>query len=314
MSKTDAKSPRNSEPLPSQVIGQLRAFLDYLQVECGLALNTRKAYGRDLRDFLGFCLDEGVSELGKLSPRHIEAYMRHSHRRGLAPASTGRHLAAVRMFCRYLVIERVMARDVSAGIDAPKKWRRLPPVLNDKSVTELLASPQDGTDPYALRDRAILTLLYATGMRASELTGLKPSDINTHVGVVRVLGKGNKERVIPVADSAVKVVSEYIDHARQATDQTPDNRPLFLSRTGRGLGREDVYRIVRKYVSRTASHRGVSPHTLRHCFATHLLANGAGLRSVQEMLGHADIATTQIYTHVDANRLKGIHQKFHPRP
>jgi integrase/recombinase XerD len=180
-------------------------------------------------------------------------------------------------------------------------------------VELLLDAPDSAQDVHALRDRAILILLYATGMRAAELTGLKMGDLNARIGVVRVLGKGSKERIIPVADEAIQVVGRYVQEHRPLLAGRCDSGHLFLSRTGRGLLREDVFRIVVKYVQRVALRGNVTPHTLRHSFATQLLKGGADLRSVQEMLGHADIGTTQIYTHVDAERLKAIHKRFHPR-
>ena len=298
--------------LPPESRNPLRGFLDYLQVECGLSLNTRRAYRRDLCRFLG-ALGPAGRDLSGLSTRHVEQFLRNGREEGLAVTSIARGLAAVRMFCRYLVLHRVLKRDVSAVIDAPRKWSRLPTVLDDRHVRELLSGPDDGQDVHAVRDRAILTLLYATGMRASELTGLGAGDVSFRLGVVRVLGKGSKERVVPVAAAALDAVRAYLDGPRTALAGGATDGPLFLSRTGRTLGRKDVYRLVRKYVRRAALRGAVSPHTLRHAFATQLLAHGADLRCVQEMLGHADIATTQIYTHVDAARLKAIHKQFHPR-
>jgi integrase/recombinase XerD len=249
---------------------------------------------------------------------------------------------------------------VSAVVAPPKKWRRLPAVLNDEHVRRILAAPSDEQDAHSLRDRAILTLLYATGIRASELAGLCVRDVNFNLGIVRVMGKGSKERIVPAAEAALEAVRQYIQTDRTsgaadpagraapaaanrpaAADGKPnraaaaDGKPnraaaapnaaavnaaavnsagrLFLSRTGKPMAREDVYRTVRKYVRRAAVRGKVTPHTMRHAFATHLLAHGANLRSVQEMLGHADISTTQIYTHVDAERLKSVHRQFHPR-
>jgi len=299
--------------LPAEAVRHLDAFLDYLQVECGLASNTRKAYGGDLRRFLSHLWDQGVRELAQLLPRHVGQFVRQTRQAGLSAASAARRLAAARMFCRYLVIERVLGRDVSAGIDCPKRWHRLPTVLSDQSVRGLLEAPQEGQDAHPLRDRAMLMLLYATGARASELVGMKVCDLNRRVGVVRVVGKGGKERIVPVADEATAAVERYLEQSRPLLLRDEGRATLFLSRTGKDLAREDVFRTVRKYVLRAAVRGNVSPHTLRHCFATQLLSHGADLRSVQEMLGHVDIATTQIYTHVDAARLKAIHRNFHPR-
>ena len=295
------------------MVRPLLAFLDYLQVECGLAINTRRAYERDLRPLLGWLLDQGLDDLSGLTPPHVEGYLRARHREGLSVASLARALAATRMFCRYLVVERILARDVSAGIDSPRRWHRLPTVLDDKTVRMLLDAPAKDQDTYVLRDRAILTVLYATGIRAGELVGLKLSDVNPRLGVLRVLGKGSKERIVPAAEEAMGAIERYVATGRADVVRGPDPGSLFLSRTGRPLAREDVFRLVRKYVRRSALRGNVSPHTLRHSFATQLLSHGADLRSVQEMLGHADIATTQIYTHVDAGRLKAVHKKYHPR-
>ena len=299
--------------LASEARVHLAGFLDYLQVECGLSVNTRQAYRRDLNRFFAFLIGDDVRSLERLSTRNIERFLLTTKREGLSVASVARALAAVRMFCRYLVMQRVVECDVSADIDSPKKWNRLPTVLDDAAVRTLLEAPQVDQDVHALRDRAILALLYAAGLRASELTGVKLSDVNASLGVVRVFGKGARERIVPVAPEALDAMATYRDQARPARLRDPDEQTLFLSRRGRGLGREDIFRIVRKYVRRAALRGNVSPHTLRHCFATHLLSHGADLRSVQEMLGHADIATTQVYTHVDAARLRAIHKKFHPR-
>ncbi|MFA6132948.1 MAG: tyrosine recombinase [Phycisphaerae bacterium] len=289
------------------------AFTDYLQAECGLSLNTRKAYSRDLRRFFQYLDGRGLSGLAGLSTSDIEGFLPHCREEGLCVASAARALAAVKTFCKYLVIEHILASDVSSSVEAPKMWHRLPTVMDDATTRNLLGSPDQSQDGYALRDRAILALLYATGIRASEISGLAMGDLNFTVGVVRVLGKGSKERIVPVAREALAAVELYLRQLRPMLAGAEPCDALFLSRTGRALAREDIFRIVRKYVQRQALQGHVSPHTLRHCFATQLLSHGADLRSVQEMLGHADIATTQIYTHVDADRLKAVHKRFHPR-
>ena len=295
-----------------EAVRKLQAFLDYLQAECGLANNTRKAYCGDLKRFLAHLDESGTGGLGGITPRDIETFLREEKRRGYAPASVARSHAAVRMFCRFLVMERVLQRDPAESIDSPRKWHRLPTVLDKDAVDLLLSAPQVGRDVHALRDRAILMLLYATGMRASEVVGLRVGDINFTLGVVRVLGKGGRERIVPVAEEALLAVREYMADYGPAMFAGAGQK-LILSRTGRVLRREDVYRIVKKYVRKAAVKGRVSPHTLRHCFATELLSRGADLRSVQEMLGHADVATTEIYTHVDVARLRAIHKKYHPR-
>ena len=313
MTANTAPSTGAASSLPAESLHHLRAFLDYIQVECGLAVNTRKAYSVDLRHFLGELGGQSVASLSDISPRHIEAFVHSARSSGLSASTVARRIAAIRMFCRYLVLERVLKRDVSSGIDPPKKSHRLPTVLSDRTVRTILDAPAEGTDTYWSRDRAILAMLYATGMRASEAATLKAADMNARLGVVRVFGKGGKERIVPVARRAVDLVEHYTSGPRQDVGSDSAVGSLFLSRTGKTLRREDIYHIVRKYVARAAVRAGVSPHTFRHCFATQLLSHGADLRSVQEMLGHADIATTQIYTHVDASRLKAIHRQFHPR-
>ncbi|HDY66068.1 MAG TPA: site-specific tyrosine recombinase XerD [Phycisphaerae bacterium] len=291
----------------------LREFLDYLQGECGLATRTRSAYRSDLLHFLSYLQENGYEDLARLSPMQIEGFLDYCYRLELADSSVARALAAVRMFCRYLVLQNILRQDPSASINSPKKWNRLPVVLDNQTVLQLLEAPDTERDIHAPRDRAILTLLYATGMRASELVGLKITDLNNRIGVVRVLGKGSKERIIPVAEEAIRVVEGYLQHFRSLLARGHDEGSLFLSRTGKKLIREDIFRIVVKYIKRICVRRNVTPHTLRHSFATQLLRGGADLRSVQEMLGHADISTTQIYTHVDAERIKAIHKQFHPR-
>lgn len=295
-----------------EAVKKLLAFLDYLQAECGLANNTRKAYRGDLKRFLAHLDEAGTGGLGGIGTRDIETFLLAEKRRGYATASVARSHAAVRMFCRFLVMERVLQRDPAESIDSPRKWHRLPTVLNKDAVDLLLSAPDASRDVHALRDRAILMLLYATGMRASELVGLGLNDINFELGVVRVLGKGGRERIVPVAEEALRVVREYMADCRP-TLRARGHEKLILSRTGRELRREDVYRLVKKYVRKAAIKGRISPHTLRHCFATDLLSHGADLRSVQEMLGHADVATTEIYTHVDVARLRAIHKKYHPR-
>jgi len=290
------------------MIQHVRGFLDYLKAECGLAHNTCQAYRRDLGWFIGHLRTAGLKDISRLSATHIVSFLHAQREKGLSVATVARQLAAVKTFCRYLSGEQILTHDVASSIETPKKWHRLPTVLDGDAVEALLDSPDPAKDSCAARDRAILAVLYATGMRASEITALRLEDVHWPLGVVRVLGKGGKERIIPVAQRALKVLEDY---QRQRPDSP--HKQLFLSRSGKPLHREDIFRIIKKYVRRAALRGSVSPHTLRHCFATQLLRNGADLRSVQEMLGHADISTTQIYTHVDASRLKAIHKRFHPR-
>jgi integrase/recombinase XerD len=290
----------------------VQAFLDYLVVECGLTPNTHAAYAGDLRLFERHLARRDLDDLSALRPADIESFLRFCRAEGLAESSTARALSAVRMFCRHLVMTGRLARDVSEAVEAPKTFHRLPDTLGPEEVEALLTAPDPAQDRFALRDRAAMLLLYATGMRASELASLRVADVNPRLGVVRVTGKGRKQRIVPVAGRALQAVEEYLRHTgRSFTGAATE--PLLLTRGQNPFQRDDVYRIVWKYVRRTAITGHVSPHTLRHCFATQLLARGADLRAVQEMLGHADISTTQIYTHVDADRLRAIHARYHPR-
>jgi len=302
-------------PVPQEMLLSLRGFLDYLQAECGLAKNTRLAYCRDILKFFDSLRKGSVENVARIETPHITAFMQRLRTQKAADSSVARALAAVRMYCRYLVLQRVLTTDPSAIIQVPSKWNRLPSVLDDPAVRGLIDSPTAGQDPFAPRDRAILSLLYASGLRASEIAQLPLHNVDFTVGVARVLGKGSKERVVPVARQALDDLRRYLPLREQLLtgSAAAATAVLFVSRRGWPLPREDIFRIVRKYVRRMGLPADVSPHTLRHCFATQLLSRGADLRSVQEMLGHADVATTQIYTHVDASRLRSVHKKFHPR-
>ena len=294
-------------PWPADMGSAVLAFLDYLQAECGLAINTRLAYRRDLALLGSFLTDAGCHGLRDLNSRLVEGFMRSQHAAGKSPASIARALAATRMFCRFCVEQRIMPADPAEAVEPPRRWDHLPVAMSDEEAMVLLVAPQPGLDRHWQRDRAILTLLYACGLRASEAVGLKIGDVNFSLGVVRVLGKGQKERIVPVAQPALELLLQHL------AGRSEPSAPLFLSRTGRPMIREDIFRLVQKYARRAGVRAGVHPHTLRHSFATQLLSGGADLRSVQEMLGHASVVTTQIYTHVDTQRLRDIHRKYHPR-
>ena len=288
-------------------------FLDYLTVEAGLSENTILAYGRDLAAFLENCRSENVSKLKQLKPSMIQNYLRILTRANKSESSVKRCLVAIRMFLRFARLNGLIEDDFTAILEGPKLWQRLPTICSKQQVIDLLNAP-DQKEPYYLRDKAILELLYATGMRASELSGLQIGDINLKIGYLRCLGKGNRERIIPIGKAAIAAINEYLANQRPKLVKSFSDDFLLLSRTGRSMGRIEIWRLVKKYALRAGMPRNLTAHTLRHCFATHLLAGGAGLRSVQEMLGHVDIATTQIYTHVDQQRLRSIHKKYHPRP
>ncbi len=297
-------------------LGQnVKSFLDYLTIEAGLADNTILAYGRDLKSFLKYCKSNNISQLQEIKPILIQHYLRVLTKEEKCESSIKRSLAAIRMFLRFARLTGLLEDDFTAILEGPKIWQRLPGICSKQQVIDLLNAPC-ADEPFYLRDKAILELLYATGVRASELAGLKCSDLNLDIGYLRCWGKGNKERVIPVGKAAVAATVEYLKDLRPklARSGSLSGDWLLLSRTGRPLSRIEIWRLVKKYAVRAGMSRNLTVHTLRHCFATHLLAGGADLRSVQEMLGHVDIATTQIYTHVDQERLRKIHKQFHPRP
>ncbi len=291
----------------------LARFLGYLDSECGLSANTLDAYRRDLREFCGTLSRRGVFAPEAITPTVVQAHLMRLTERGLALASTARHMVSLKVFLRFLHLMGTMTSDVAGLLETPRKWQALPDTLHAHQVEKLLSIPLT-TDPLSLRDRAILEFLYATGLRVSELAGLQLNDVNLDIGYVRCIGKGRRERIVPVGRAAIDATREYLASVRPMLVAHRSNESaLFVSRTGRRMDRTAIWRLVLRY-ARQAGFRGkISPHTLRHCFATHLLQGGADLRVVQELLGHADVATTQIYTHVDTTRLKSIHTRFHPR-
>ncbi|RME37562.1 MAG: site-specific tyrosine recombinase XerD [Planctomycetota bacterium] len=297
---------------PSKPAPLVKRFLDYVFVECGLAGSTVTAYQRDLNEFWAFLEAEEV-EPAFISMDEVQRYLIHLKERGLALSSIVRHLATLKVFLRFLHAEGILKRDLASLIESPRRWRNLPKTIRPVEVDRLLSAP-DVRDEFYLRDRALLELLYATGMRVSEVASLTLDRINLKLGYVRCFGKGRKERIIPLGKAAIGAVDDYLRYQRPRLQRRPDIQALFLSRTGRSLDRTSIWRLVQKYATIAGLGPGVSPHTLRHCFATHMLAGGADLRIVQELLGHADVTTTQLYTHVDETRLKHIHRKFHPRP
>lgn len=304
--------PRHSrQPVPPGTAQWIEAFVEYLRTECHLADNTVLAYGRDMRAFQEWLDGRAIPRLTIQDLSDFAAWL---HRRDLAPASVSRTLVAVKVFFRYLQLEGLLQQNVAELLGSQKLWHRVPHVLTPHQVDEFLRAPTK-RDTYWRRDRAVLELLYATGCRASELSFLKLEDLHLTDAYCRCHGKGDKQRIVPLADQAITVVREYLDDERPILSSScqPAPRWVILSRRGRRFRREAIWQLVKKYAVRVGSSSSVSPHTLRHSFATHLLAGGADLRQVQEMLGHANIMTTQIYTHVDPSRLKRIHRQFHPR-
>jgi integrase/recombinase XerD len=303
-----------NEKLLSLPLGRhVKDFLDYLTVEAGLSNNTILAYGRDLKAFLEYCSCRNIKDLNQITPALIYDYQQLPTAEDKAETSLKRSIVAIRMFLRFCKLTCLIENDFTSVLEHPKLWQKLPVVCSKKQVLALINAPLP-EEPFYLRDKAILELLYATGMRASELAGLKIPSLNLDIGYLRCLGKGNRERIIPIGRAAITAINDYLKEQRPNLTKPFSDDWLLLSRTGRQMSRIEIWRIIKKYAARAGMSRNLTAHTLRHCFATHLLAGGADLRSIQEMLGHIDIATTQIYTHVDHERLRSIHKKFHPRP
>ncbi len=326
--RPERPSPQGAQPpLCSPSFEQsLAKFRIYLNVECGLSPRTLEAYQRDLRTFGQFLNAQRVNDWSAITPALITHYLTTQTALGLVEASLARRVSAIRTWLRWLLSTRQIAEDVAGLIDMPKRWQRLPAVLS-ASRTEALLSAADVSTPLGLRDRAILELFYACGLRVSELCGLLLRDVNLPAAYVRCMGKGRKERVVPIGKAARDALASYLQTARPAAlrrairsgrCKTPLTRsidatqPLFFSRSGGPIERTAVWRLVRKAATRGGLSGKVSPHTLRHSFATDLLEGGADLRVVQELLGHASVATTQIYTHVQSQRLREVHRRFHP--
>ena len=291
---------------------QIKPFLDYIFSECGLAVNTVLAYKRDLRRFNQFCRQQQLDHPNNLKPLDVQNFARDLFQLHLSTSTIARHLVTVRMFMRFHLLNRMVDHDICSLLETPKTWQRLPRVLSKQQTITLIESV-DPDDPLFLRNRALLELLYATGMRASELADLELAGVNFQIGFIRCIGKGRKERIIPVHQSALEMLKQYQQQLRPTLLKEKSCDNLFVSRTGRPLSRIEVWRIVKRAALKAGMAGNVTPHTLRHCFGTHLLQGGADLLSVQEMLGHADVTTTQIYTHVDQQHLRSIHKKYHPR-
>jgi integrase/recombinase XerD len=290
----------------------LTKYLNYLLIERGVAQNTLEAYGHDLRHFLAFIQQKGFINLQEVTPEIVIEYLIQVKSEGLSANSMNRALAALRGFYKYLLMEKKIEQTPLANIELAKVWMRLPDTISKEEMEVILAQPGDQT-PAALRDTAMLELLYATGIRVSELVNLTMNSINWQVGFLTVMGKGSKERIVPVGKTAYDCVRLYVDKARPQLMQKKSTDVLFLNRFGGKFTRQGFWKMVIRYAKKAGLQKKVHPHTFRHSFASHLLEGGADLRTVQVMLGHADISTTQIYTHITRDRLKEIHQKYHPR-
>jgi integrase/recombinase XerD len=291
----------------------ITAFRHYIQAERGLARNSVLAYGRDLERFQLWVAAGGLKDYLQPTVRELSHYLAFCREENLAAPTVARHLAALKMFYRYLRLEERVQKNTAELLSSPALWERIPQVLSPDAVDKLLMEPR-GDERFYLRDRALLETLYATGSRASEVASLKLADLYLDSCFCKCLGKGNKQRVVPLGGQAIGALRTYLANLRPALVKPHPEAPwVFVSRGGKALTREMLWILVKKYVRRAGLNPKVSPHTLRHSFATHLLAGGADLRTVQELLGHANIRTTQHYTHVDHARLKAIHRQFHPK-
>lgn len=292
----------------------LRYFVQHLTVERSLSRNTVKAYAGDLLALEDFLTDAGVTSWRQCDREKLLDFLDFLRDRGMETSSIARHLTAARMFFRYLTMEKLIPADPTVLMDSPKLWRILPDYLSVDEVDALLAVFPARGEALDIRNRAILHLLYASGLRVSELTSLKVADVDFENLLLRVHGKGSKERIVPAAPQVMKQLHNYLTGARiELTEAIPLSPYLFVSRRGRKLDRERIWAIIKSAALQAGIEKNIHPHTLRHSFASHLLANGADLRAIQEMLGHADIGTTELYTHVDRGRIAAIHHKFHPR-
>jgi len=323
----DAVRPAGEQRCSARFEEALAGFRTYQNVELGLTSATIATYRRDLLRFGEFLWHKGIDDWARLSPELVQEYLVEQYRLGYKETTLARRVVALRMWLRWLHLTRQIPNDLTGLVELPKRWQRLPLTLNLDRTVELVTSP-DLSRPLGLRDRAILELLYASGLRVSELCALREGDLNLTAGYVRCLGKGRKERVTPVGQAARAALQTYLDQGRpvlleqglrRGRYRLPLTRavratiPLFLSRTGGPIERTAVWRLVRREARRRGIPGKVSPHTLRHSFATHLLEGGADLRVVQELLGHASISTTEIYTHVQTRRLQEVHARCHPR-
>ncbi len=288
-------------------------YFNYLSVEKGLADNTLNAYSRDLVSYAGYLRErEKVDNPADISQMMLLGYLNFLKKRGLSPRSRARVLSALRSFHRFLIQENYTEHDPTVQVESPRSLSALPKLLSQKDVERLLQSPA-GNSSIAMRDRAMLEVLYATGMRVSELISLRLGDLKLDIGCLNAFGKGSKQRLIPLGEDAIEILREYLQDGRLKLLKSLTSEEVFLNSRGKKLSRQGFWKNLRAYAIKAEIKQKVYPHILRHSFATHLLENGADLRSVQTMLGHADISTTQIYTHVIQERLKKVHQQYHPR-
>lgn len=290
----------------------LDRYYNYLSIERRLSVNTLESYGRDIKKYLSFLESRNSKTVLNATRVDLLSFLKKEKADGLSSRSCARAMSCIKTFYKFLVQDGVLKRSPVADVETPRLEKQLPDVLSIDEVSSLIAAPDIDT-ALGMRDRALFELLYATGLRVSELMSLTMNSVNTEAGFVLVMGKGSKERVIPVGEEALKWLQRYLRDARLLILRNKTSRYLFTNRTGARLTRHGFWKIIKKYCLRAGIVKKVSPHTLRHSFASHLLAGGADLRSVQTMLGHEDISTTQIYTHIEKERLKAVHDKYHPR-
>ena len=287
----------------------ISTYVDFLKIEKRQSPNTIASYQFDINYFASYLLDKKLKDVSTSDVRSFLIFLRE---KGLASSTVARFLSSIKSFYRYLVIEKLILDNPIEIIDSPRPWRKLPNVLSTEEIDALIAAPDIKTSG-GLRDLAMLELLYATGLRVTELISLKLSAVDLSVGYLRTLGKGSKERVVPFGDAAKIAIEEYIFRVRPSLSKNTQSTDLFLTRRGNAMTRQGFWKILKKYITKAKISGNVSPHTLRHAFATHLLERGADLRSVQQMLGHSDISSTQIYTHILKERMREVHDRFHPR-
>lgn len=290
----------------------IKDYIHFLQIEKGLADNSIASYRRDLNQYIKFLEKvEGLKEVGQIERHHIREFLKHLNEAGKSSSSIARMISTIRSFHKFIIQEFGVKHDASLHIQNAKKGTYLTKVLSNQEVEALLDF--DGTDSLDLRNKAMLETLYATGLRITELLSLKVNDLHLLMGFVRIIGKGGKERIVPLGQHAKNSIEEYVEHARPELIKQNNTDALFLNHRGKPMTRQGFWKILKIIARERGIKAELTPHTLRHSFASHLLENGADLRAVQEMLGHADISTTQIYTHVSKTRMKDIYQNYHPR-
>ena len=290
----------------------LQRFLDYITVERGLSAHTIAAYGRDLAQFSSFLVERGIDDAQDIDEDCLIGYLELLNKEKYNSTSVARKISSVRSFIKFLCAEKEVDKSPLDVIATARNPKRLPKALDVQEVEGLLNAP-DVRDEFGLRDRAMLETLYATGLRVSELINLRTEDVNLNMGFLRCVGKGDKERIVPLGEVAIQYITYYIDHARGILSKGERSEFLFLTKQGSPMSRVMFWKIIRKYALQAGIDKPITPHMLRHSFATHLLERGADLRSVQEMLGHVSIATTQIYTHVTRDHLREVYKESHPR-